>query len=163
MQGLWIASYDFCHRFEFSSLPLPKYLFYRKFFKHNTYNLLKRHSGDLIREIQRLWNKIWNNQIPYSPMKKGMFHLDLAWASSVLSSFNILILILDKGVPFKPFFFTSLVLSNVFQYSAYLSCSPFDLRFFILHPLALRSFVPEAFFGTFLTGSLCRIVKKKFG
>ena len=93
-----------------------------------------------------------------------MLHSDPAWASFALSSFNIFIEILLKGVLFK-LFFTSLVFSSILQHcalltSALLTCAlfssahlswtplyqrPFVLRFFDggLHQRALRAYVGE--------------------
>ena len=64
------------------------------------------------------------------PVKKGILHLDPAWASFALSSCNIFIEILFKGVVFK-LFFTSLVLSSVLQECSF-DLRPFDLRSFRL-------------------------------
>ena len=54
------------------------------------------------------------------PVKKGILRLDPAWASFALTSFNIFIEILFKGVVFKHFF-TSLVLSSVLQHCVLLT------------------------------------------
>ena len=75
-----------------------------------------------------------------------------AGTSFALSSFNILIEILHKGVLFK-LFFTSLVLSSVLQHCALLTCALLTWAVLSCTNLLLRSFVPVPFCPTFFDGA----------
>ena len=92
------------------------------------------------------------------PVKKGILHLDPAWASFALSSCNIFIEILFKGVVFK-LFFTSLVLSSVLQDCVLLTCALLICVLFVLRALVTASFCPalswrRAYVGALLSCAL---------
>ena len=71
-------------------------------------------------------------------MKKGMLHLDPAWASFALSSFNILIEIFLKECLLNFFYQFSFI--QHFSALSFFELRPFDLRSFVL-----RSSVPVPF------------------
>ena len=85
-------------------------------------------------------------------MKKGMLHLDPAWANFALSLFKLLIEILCKGVLLKLFIhYFSFIQCSWALLTLVLDCSfdlcPFDLHSFVLHPIILRSLVLHSYVG----------------